>query len=143
MAFMTFKIDKSKDQETLHEMFIKVEDARPSTLENSIFYSRIKNTMTRDLMRFTREQVDLRGDLFKLRDKIGEMMSERDIRNTLDVLMKKYNETDNNVGLIYHIESTRVDYGVPVMVMIKRDVIYVKKFVFRFKKSDMSAKVGR
>jgi len=140
---MRVKLDESKKQETLHEMFIKVESAHASTLENSIFYSRIKNTMMHDLMSFMREQIDLRDDLMKLRSKIGDAMSERDIRRELDKLMKKYNEADNNVGLIYHIESTRVDYGVPVMVMIKRNIIYVKKFVFRFKKTDVFAKVGR
>ena len=140
---MRFNEIPSKKADMLHEMFIKVEDAHPSKLENSIFYSRIKNTMAHDLMTFMKEQIDLRDELMELKDDIGEPKSERDIRLILDKLMKKYNGADNNVGIVYHIESTRVDYGVPVIVMIKRNVIFVKKFVFRFKKTDMSAKVGR
>lgn len=139
---MRVKVEVSKELETLHELFIKVEDSLPADLENSIFYSRIKNTMTKELMSFMREQAALRADLMRLKDKIGEIMSEDQIRRELEPLMK-YNEEDNNVGVIYHIESTRLDYGVPVIVIIKRDVLYVKKFVFRFKKEDMSAKVGR
>lgn len=139
---MKVNIEESRELEALHEMFIKVEDPLPADLENSIFYSRIKSTMTRELLSFMREQTELKADLMRLKDKIGDVMSERDIRKELETMMK-YNEEDNNVGVIYHIESTRVDYGVPVIVMIKRDTLHVKKFVFRFKKEDMSAKVGR
>ena len=45
------------------------------------------------------------------------------------------------VGIDYHIEVTRLDFGVPVFVLIKRDSIYLKKFVFRFKK-DISTGLG-
>jgi hypothetical protein len=139
---MKVNIETSKELETLHEMFIKVEDPLPADLENSIFYSRIKNTMTRELLGFMREQTELKADLLRLKDKIGDVMSESQIRKELEKMMK-YNEQNNNVGVIFHIESTRLDYGVPVIVMIKREVLHVKKFVFRFKKEDMSAKVGR
>jgi hypothetical protein len=138
---MKVNIETSKELEALHEMFIKVEDALPADLENSIFYSRIKNSMTRELLKFMREQTGLRADLMRLKDKIGEVMSEAQIHRELDAMMK-YNEQDNNVGVIYHIESTRIDYGVPVIVIIKREVLHVKKFVFRFKKEDMSANIG-
>ena len=40
----------------------------------------------------------------------------------------------NNIGLDYHLEVTRIDFGCSVFVVIKRDFIYMKKFVFRFKK---------
>jgi hypothetical protein len=139
---MKVNIETSKELETLHEMFIKVEDPLPADLENSIFYSRIKNTMTRELLGFMREQTELKADLLRLKDKIGDVMSESQIRKELEKMMK-YNEQNNNVGVIFHIESTRLDYGVPVIIMIKREVLHVKKFVFRFKKEDMSAKVGR
>jgi hypothetical protein len=139
---MKFNIETSKELEILHEMFIRVEDPLPADLENSIFYSRIKNTMTRELLSFMREQTELKADLLRFKDKIGDVMSESQIRKELETMMK-YNEQDNNVGVIFHIESTRLDYGVPVIVMIKRDVLHVKKFVFRFKKEDMSAKVGK
>lgn len=131
-------VDMTPDLETLNEMFIKVEAALPAKLENSIFYSRIKNVMAQEIMKFLREQTELKSDLMRLKDDIGDAKSEKDIRREFDKLMKKYNSADNNVGLIYHIEATRVDYGVPVMVMIKREVLHVKKFVFRYKKTDMS-----
>ena len=72
---------------------------------------------------------------------VGEKVSEQQIRNYLDGLKKKYNNLINNIGLEYSIEVTRVDYGVPVFVIIKRDFIYAKKFVFRFKK-DISIGLG-
>ena len=66
---------------------------------------------------------------------VGEQLSESFIREYLDDLKEKYNTVDNNVGLEYHIEQTRIDYGVAVFVIIKRDTVYCKKFVFRFRKA--------
>ena len=68
-------------------------------------------------------------------------MTEKQIREYLDGLKEKYNGMVNNVGIDYHIEVTRLDFGVPVFVLIKRDSIYLKKFVFRFKK-DISTGLG-
>ena len=68
-------------------------------------------------------------------------MTEKQIREYLDGLKLKYNGMVNNVGIDYHIEVTRLDFGVPVFVLIKRDSIYLKKFVFRFKK-DISTGLG-
>jgi len=136
------KIDRSEKMELLHELFIKVENSLPASLENSIFYSRLKATMTQEILKFLKEQIDLKNDLLNLKNDIGEVKSEFEIRNILDSLSKKYNLEDNNVAIIYHIESTRFDYGVPVIVIIKRDIVFVKKFVFRFKKETVSSKVG-
>jgi len=66
---------------------------------------------------------------------VGTALPEKEIREYLDGLKEKYSHYDN-VGLEYHIEQTRVDYGVPVFVIIKRGEIYSKKFVFRFKKAN-------
>ena len=53
-------------------------------------------------------------------------------------MKEKYNDKNNNIGLDYHIEATRIDYGVPVFVIIKRTDISMKKFVFRFRKTDVA-----
>ena len=41
----------------------------------------------------------------------------------------------HNIGIEYHIEVTRYDYGVPVFVVIKRDIIYIKKICFQIQKT--------
>jgi hypothetical protein len=131
-------IEESKELKALNELFIKVEKHLPSNIENSIFYAKLKKALHQEIFTFTKEQVDLRDNLNFLRLLIGEPMSEKDIRFYLDGLKEQYNTVDNNVALDYHIEATRVDFGVPVFVVIRRDVAYMKKFVFRFKKSDFS-----
>jgi len=127
--------EESKELKTLNEMFVKVFDSLPTNIENSIFYPRLKTLMHMEIRRFTKEQIELRQDLDLLRMNIGEILSEKEIREYLDSLKTKFNSVDNNVGLDYHVEVTRYDYGVPVFVVIKRDAIYMKKFVFRFRKS--------
>ena len=62
-------------------------------------------------------------------------MADKEQSFDLEKLKTKYNMQVNNIGLDYHIEVTRIDFGVPVFVIIKRDFIYMKKFVFRFKKN--------
>ena len=54
----------------------------------------------------------------------------------LDALKIKYNNQDNNIAIDYHIEVTRFDYGVAVWVVIKRAEIHMKKFIFRFRKTE-------
>lgn len=127
--------EESKEIKALNEMFVKVFDSLPTSIENSIFYPRLKTLLHMEIRRFTKEQIELRQDLDLLRMNIGEALSEKEIREYLDSLKTKFNSTDNNVGLDYHIEVTRYDYGVPVFVIIKRDVIYMKKFIFRFRKT--------
>ena len=53
-------------------------------------------------------------------------------------MKRKYNQNDK-IGLDYHIEMTRYDYGICLFVIIKRDDVYAKKFVFRYKRKDKSA----
>jgi hypothetical protein len=44
------------------------------------------------------------------------------------------------VGMDYHLETTRFDYSVPVFTVIARGgIIYMKKFVFRFRKPDTAS----
>jgi hypothetical protein len=127
--------EESKEIRQLNEMFVKVYDSLPTKIENSIFYPKLKQLLHMEIIKFTREQIELKQDLNLLRMNIGEALSETEIREYLDSLKAKYNLDDNNVGLDYHIEVTRYDYGVPIFVVIKRDIIYFKKFVFRFRKS--------
>jgi hypothetical protein len=131
-------LEESRDIKILNELFIKVEKHLPSSIENSIYYAKLKKALHPEIFTFTKEKLDLRDNLNFLRLLIGEPMSEKDIRYYLDSLKKQYNTVDNNVAIDYHIEATRVDFGVPVFVVIRRDVAYMKKFVFRFKKSDFS-----
>jgi hypothetical protein len=138
------KIDKSENLEMLNELFIKVENSLPSSLENSVFYARLKNSLSQEIMKFSKEQIELKNDLMSLKDMVGDTLPEYKIREKLDSLMAKYNRDghDDNVAMIYHMESTRIDYGVPVIIIVKRDIVYVKKFVFRFRKESSGAKVG-
>jgi len=132
-------LQESNEIRELNEMFVKVEKSLPEKIENSVYYPKLKQLMFPEITRFCRERVELRNDLNFIRMNIGENLSDTEIRDYLDSLKIKYNNKDNDVGIDYHIEVTRFDYGVPVFVVIKRDVIYMKKFVFRFRKSDISA----
>lgn len=137
--------EESNELKKLNEMFVRVYDSLPSKIENSIFYPKLKQALHQEILRFFMRSSDqgvkdLKDDLNLLRMNVGEKFSETEIREYLDELKDRYNSEDNNTGLDYHIEVTRIDYGVPVFVIIKRDVIYMKKFVFRFRKS--SATMG-
>jgi hypothetical protein len=134
-------LEQSRELAELNEMFVRVEKSLPTNVENSVFYPKLKQLLFLEITRFTREKTELRNDLNFLRMNIGEILSDSEIRDYLDELKRKYNSKDNEIGLDYHIEAARFDYGVPVFVVLKRDVIYVKKFVFRFKKSDSSDNV--
>lgn len=134
-------IDENPLMQHLNEMFVDVKDSLPTDIENSIYYPKIKHLLFTEIIEFCKEKVELKDDLMVLRNMVGEKVSEQQIRNYLDGLKKKYNNLINNIGLEYSIEVTRVDYGVPVFVIIKRDFIYAKKFVFRFKK-DISVGLG-
>jgi hypothetical protein len=131
----------SKQVIALNELFVDVRQGLPTNVENSVYYPKIKHLLFGEINSFCKEQVELKQDLNVLRMMVGEEMTESQIRDYLDGLMLKYNNEVNNVGIIYHIEQTRLDYGVPVVVIIKRDSIYVKKFVFRFKK-ELSRGIG-
>jgi hypothetical protein len=131
--------EESKELQTLNEMFIRVEGGLPSKVENSIYYAKLKNLLHREIVGFTKEKIELRDDLTHLRLSVGEQLTEADIREALDALKNKYNLDNNSVGLDYHIEITRIDYGVALFIVIKRDQIYLKKFVFRFRKANISS----
>jgi hypothetical protein len=132
-------LEESRDIQLLNEMFVKVENSLPEKIENSVYYPKLKQLLFPEIVRFTREKIELRDDLNFFRMNIGESLSDVEIKEYLDSLKSKYNNEDNDIGLDYHIEVTRFDYGVPVFVVIKRDKIYMKKFVFRFRKSNISA----
>jgi len=134
---MKFKIENPHNIEILNELFVKVEPSLPSSVENSVFYPKLQQLIQKEIFSFTKEQVDLRQDLLKLKDKIGEPMTYVEVKRLMEELSDRYNNDNNSVGIVYHIEVTRIDFGVPVHVIIKRDMIYVKKFVFRFRKGSV------
>lgn len=135
-------LEDSSELKQLNEMFVKVEESLPTSVENSIFYPKLKQLLFGEIVNFCKEQLELKADLQLLRMNIGEQLPESEIREYLDTLKKKYNSIDNNCGLDYHIEATRIDYGVAVFVVIKRTIILMKKFVFRFKKINISDSVS-
>lgn len=123
---------------TLNEMFISNLPSLPTDVENSIYYARIKQLLHPEIMNYCKEQLELKEDLNMFRMSVGEPMAEKEIREYLDGLKQKYKNNDN-VGIEYHIEITRVDYGVPVFCTIVRgNGVYIKKFVFRFRKTNQS-----
>jgi hypothetical protein len=130
--------EESRDIIQLNEMLFRVQDSLPKNIENSVFYPKLKQLLHMEIVRFAKEKIELRQDLNFLRMNIGEPIPESEIREYLDSLKAKYNGVTHEIGLDYHIEVTRIDYGVPVFVIIKRDTIYMKKFVFRFRKANIS-----
>lgn len=124
----------SPETKKMNEMFVSVQNSLSSRITNSIYYNKLKYLMFNEIVKYCKEKIELRNDLLNLRSYIGEFMSEADINKYLTDLKMKYNGSVHNVGLEYHIESTRIDYGVCVFVIIKRDNIYAKKFIFRFRK---------
>jgi hypothetical protein len=131
-------LDENSELNTLNEMFVNVLPSMPSKIENSIYYNRLKHLLMPEIITYCKEFTDMRDDLLYLRAAIGTELSEDAIRAYLDGLKEKYNDKNNNIGLDYHIEATRIDYGVPVFVIIKRTDISMKKFVFRFRKTDVA-----
>jgi len=137
--------EQAKDLQKLNEMFINVGDSLPTKIENSIFYPKLKVLLHQEILRFFMKSSEMthkemKDDLNLFRLNVGEKLSETEIREYLDALKEKYNNKDNNIAIDYHIEVTRYDYGVPVWVVIKRAEIFMKKFIFRFRKS--SATMG-
>lgn len=134
--------NESADLKRLNEMFVDVRESLPTEVENSIYYPKLKHLLFGEINEFCKEKTELKKELNAFRDMVGEYMEENQIRDYLDNLKNKYNMQVNNIGLDYHIEVTRIDFGVPVFVIIKRDFIYMKKFVFRFKKNLTSGLEG-
>lgn len=128
-------LNESDDIKKINEMFVDVQPSLSSKITNSIYYNKLKYYMFKEIVDFCREKIDLKNDLLDLRVYIGDFMSEEEIRFRLDTLKEKYNNNVQNIGLDYHLEATRIDYGVAVFCIIKRDDIYAKKFIFRFRKN--------
>lgn len=122
----------------INEMFVNVQQGLSNEVEGSIYYGKLRNLLHSEILGFCKEQLELKQDLNMFRMMVGQDMNESEIREYLDGLKLKYNNQDNNIGIDYHIEVTRVDYGVPVFVVIKRNEIFMKKFVFRFRKKKIS-----
>jgi hypothetical protein len=117
-------------------MCVHVRPNLSKEIENSVFYPKQRDSLKRELFSFMKEQIPLRDDLMFLRNKVGDPIKESEIRDYMERLSRKYNDNDNNTGLSYHIEATRIDYGLSVHVVIFRGQIHVKKFVFRFRKTE-------
>ena len=132
-------ISENSQIRQLNEMVLQVKDSLPKDIETSIYYPKLRNLLHSEIFNFCKEQLELKADLNFLRMSVGQVLSESEIREYLDGLMAKYNNDSNsNVCLSYHIEVTRIDFGVPVFVVIKRgNNILMKKFVFRFRKTDL------
>ena len=131
-------LNENEELNNLNEMFVNVLPNLPTTVENSSYYGRLKTLLMPEIINCCKEFKDIRDDLLYLRAAIGTALDEGSIRAYFDGLKEKYNTKDNNIGIDYHIESTRIDYGVPVFVILKRNEIYMKKFVFRFRKTDLA-----
>ena len=127
-------LNENNEIRVLNEMIVNVKEHLPSTIENSVYYPKLRQLLFMEIAHFCKEKVELKQDLFVLKDMVGQQLDEGTIRNYLDKLKEKYNSIDNDIGIDYHIESTRIDFGVPVFVIIKRNQINMKKFVFRFRR---------
>jgi hypothetical protein len=129
--------EESKDIVQLNEMLFKVQNSLPKNIENSVFYPKLKQLLHMEIVRFAKDQIELKQDLNFLRMNVGEAIPEAEIREYLDSLKEKYNGQQQDIAIDYHVEVTRIDYGVPVFVVIRRGTVHMKKFVFRFRKSDI------
>ena len=134
-------INESVEVKELNEMIIRTSDSLDPEITNSIYYPRLKQLMFKEIIDFCKDKYELKEDLLELHNYIGQKLSEAQIREYLDELKLKYNLIENT-GLDYHIESTRVDYGVVVFAIIKRNDILTKKFVFRFRKAPTDTLFG-
>lgn len=126
----------------LNEMMVRVNDSLPTEIEQSVYYAKLKQLLHPEIYNFCKEKIELKQDLNFLRMNVGEKMTEKEIREYLDSLKLKYNGEVDDIGIDYAIEVTRVDYGVPVFVVIKRNEISMKKFVFRFRKINQENGIG-
>ena len=121
----------------LNEFFIDAKPSLSTNVTNSVYYNKLKHLLHSEIVYFCKEKTELKNDLNMMRMMVGEKLTEESIREYLNGLKEKYN-SDTNICIEYHIESTRIDYGVPTFVIIRRgENVSMKKFVFRFKKNSM------
>lgn len=134
--------EESPEIRKLNEMFVTLVPSLSPRVTNSIYYNKLKYLMFNDIVQYCKEKLELKSDLLNLRGYIGDYLAEDDIESYLDGLKAKYNGSSDpltqNIGIEYHLETTRIDYGVVVFCVIKRDDIYLKKFVFRFRKTPLA-----
>mgnify|MGYP000870283211 CR=1 FL=1 len=132
--------EDGSELQSLNEFVIDITNMTvPDGIQRSIFYPKLKTLLFREINSFCREHTTLKADLHFLRMQIGSVMSEQEIKKQFDDLIKRYNTNANdNIGLLYHYEATKFDYGVVLTVIIKRSEIEAKNFVFRFLKKDVS-----
>ena len=136
-------LTENSDLTQINEMFISVKDHLPTNVELSIYYPKLKQLLHSEIFSYCKEKRDIKEDLNILRMSVGDYMSEKEIREYLDTIKNKYNNRDDtDIALDYHIEATRIDYGVAVFVIIKRSQINMKKFVFRFRKKDITTGIA-
>lgn len=123
----------------LNEMFMNALPSLSTSVTNSVYYGKLKTLLHSEIVYFAKEKKSLKDDLNFLRLMVGEKLTEDAIRKYLDDIKVKYNNSDSDIGIEYHIEVTRIDFGVPVFVIIRRGAeIFMKKFVFRFKKNTVA-----
>jgi hypothetical protein len=133
-------ISRENEQLTqLNEMFVNALPSLSTRITNSVYYNKLRALLHSEIVYFCKEKTSLKQDLNFFRLSVGEKLTEEAIREYLDGLKEKYNNSDSDIGIEYHIEVTRIDFGVPVIVIIRRGTeIFLKKFVFRFKKNSVS-----
>ena len=115
-------------------MKITVIDTVPNEISSSIHYSKIKHALHSHIITFCRDKKELKNDLKLLSYGVGREYDYGILLEVMEGLKEKYNGRDNNIGLEYHIEFTRYDFALVLSVIIKRDTIEMKKFVYRYKK---------
>jgi hypothetical protein len=122
----------------LDEMFVRVQDGLTDVTQHSIYYNKLRSLLHADIRMFCLEKRELNQDLETLRLNIGNVVSENELLTYSNELMDKYNNKNDNIGLIFHLEATRVDFALICVAIIKRDDIYTKKFTFRYRKPSIN-----
>ena len=133
----------SPEIQKINETIMTVYPSLDPRVTNNIYYTKLKYLLFNDIIKYCKEQIDLRQDLLNLRSQIGEYYTDEQLRDMFDAIKIKYNTgTNDTIGIDYHIESTRLDYGVCLFCVLKRgDIINIKKFIFRFRKGNLNSGV--
>lgn len=134
-------ISESDEIKKINEMLVDVVPSLDEKITNSIYYNKLKHATFNEIITFCREKIELKSDLLYIRTFIGEFLTTDEIHDVFDELKKKHNG-EENIGIEYHIETTRIDYSVCLFVIIKRNDIMAKKFIFRFRKAPSAGLSG-